>query len=71
MNDGNGDRGVMVRVHVQQLNDGSYRALDASDSLVAQGEDFVDLRTNLEAAIRRTHGATARPLLVVGRRPTV
>jgi hypothetical protein len=58
---------VVVRVHVERMSDGSYCALDASDTLLAQGEDFVDLRTNLDEVIANAHGDRARAVLVVGK----
>jgi hypothetical protein len=58
---------VQVRIRVERQADGSYSAWDTSSQLVAEGEDFTELRNNLDEVIRIAHGVGARPVLVVGR----
>jgi hypothetical protein len=56
-----------VRVRVERRKDGSYGAWDTSGRSIAEGENFAELRDNLDEVIRAAHGAEARPVLVVGR----
>ena len=58
---------MQVRVRVERRADGSYGAWDSSGRPIAEGEDFAELRDNLDEVIRAAHGAEARPVLVVGR----
>jgi hypothetical protein len=65
MSDANDDA-KRVRVRLRRTADGEYSAVGIDGTLLACGQDFPELRQNLERAVRLRHGPTARPMLLLG-----
>jgi hypothetical protein len=66
MDDVNREGEIRIRVVVQST-DGGFCALDSAGNLLAEADDFIDLRDRLDREICARHGARARAVLLVGR----